>query len=85
MKYTTKPIKWVHTPEGHPLFSELATEVEIEDEAAGEFVVIRQIREDSSCEIRIDAEEWKTLRSVIDKAVKLCQNSDKHYKSFDFK
>lgn len=77
MKYTSKPIKWVHTPEGHPLFSELATEVEIEDEAAGEFVVIRQHPEhENSQEIRIEPNEWKTLRSVIDKAVKLCQNTN---------
>ena len=74
MKYTSKPIKWIHVPEGESLFSDQATEVEIQDEAGGEFVVIRQYPEyKETQEIRFDPDEWKTLRSVIDKAVKLCQ------------
>ena len=62
-------------PPGEPLFSELATEIEIQDEAGGEFVVIRQCRDtaDKAGEIKVDPEEWPELRAAVDRMVAQCQ------------
>lgn len=62
-------------PPGEPLFSELATEIEIQDEAGGEFVVVRQCRDtaDKAGEIKVDPEEWPELRAAVDRMVAQCQ------------
>lgn len=63
-------------PEGDPLFSERCTEVSIDDESGGEFVLIRQpgaIREGN--EIAINPEEWPKLRDAIDGMVAQCKES----------
>lgn len=51
------------------IFHELSYTVEIEDEAAGEFVVIR--RDDEK--LSIDPEDWKDLKKLIDKMIKECR------------
>jgi len=60
-------------PEGEPIFSEMATHVSIEDEAAGEFLEIEQqsghvgIKDQT---IKVDADEWPALRDAIDRMMK---------------
>jgi hypothetical protein len=76
MKYQVRPIKWAIGPENHPLFSERVTIVELDDEAGGEFVVIRQQTDQPGDQrIAIDTDEWPTLRRAIDHAVKQCRDS----------
>lgn len=55
-------------PPNEPLFSERCTRVLIEDEAAGEFLMIRQHtgRTDSEESIAIDPSEWPVLRDAIE-------------------
>jgi len=53
-------------PKGEPIFSESATKVRIEDEAAGEFVEVVQERDDTTTCVRIDPQEWPLLRAIID-------------------
>ncbi len=72
MKLITRPIKWSVVPDGSPLFAESATEIEIVDEAAGEFVEISQSMEGYG-KIGINASDWPTLRAAIDAAVKQCK------------
>jgi hypothetical protein len=72
MKYTERTIKWCIIPDGAPLFDELATDIEVVDEAAGEFVEVIQ-HTDGCGKIQIDPEEWPTIRKAIDNAVKLCR------------
>lgn len=57
------------TPEGEDTFSDLATSVILEDEGAGEFVVIHQ--EDG--EVRFDPDEWLVLRKAINRIVRQCR------------
>lgn len=57
-------------PEGEPIFSEMATHIEVEDEAAGEFLVISQDGGNSDRKpnsISITPEEWPTIRAGIEK------------------
>jgi len=68
----TRVTKLTITPDGEPLFSERATDVLIEDVAAGEFVVVEQ-RADGMGKIAIDPDEWPTLRAAINRMVKGCR------------
>ena len=57
---------------GDQVFSESITEIEIIDEAAGEFLEISQ----DGRKLRFDAEEWPHVRDAIEKMFKLCRNYD---------
>jgi len=70
MKYKTRPSQWIIAPEGEPTFSEHATRITIEDEAAGEFVQVEQ----ENGIIQIDTTEWPTLRAAIDHAIDQCRD-----------
>ena len=58
------------SPPGEPIFSEQATDVEIVDEAAGEFLQVRQksghINADSQT-IQVSAVEWPALSTAIER------------------
>jgi hypothetical protein len=56
-------------PAGEPIFSEQATEVYIEDEAAGPFVVVAQ----GEGKVSMDFEQWPAIRDAIETAFKACQ------------
>lgn len=70
MKYETRPTRWIIAPEGDPVFSERATRITIEDQAAGEFVQIEQ----ENGKIQIDPSEWPILRAAIDHAIGQCRD-----------
>lgn len=42
-EYEARTLKIVVLPKGEPIFSELATQIEVMDEAAGEFVKVSQM------------------------------------------
>lgn len=63
-------------PEGQPLFSEQATEVQIVDEAAGEFVEVSQHGRTDLGKIAIRPEEWPALREAIDHLIGECREQD---------
>ena len=67
MTYTTRPMKWSHCPQGDAL-SEQATEIEIIDEGAGEFVTIYQDASTKNGLISITPEEWPSLKATIEAA-----------------
>jgi hypothetical protein len=54
------------------LYHESATSVELEDEAAGEFVVVTQTLGDGG--IRIDPDEWPQLCDAIHRMVESCRS-----------
>lgn len=63
-------------PEGEPTFSEMATTVAICDEAAGEFVEVKQRGRVDIGKIQINPEEWPSLREAIDRMIKACRKDD---------
>lgn len=72
--YIERVIKVVVLPDGEPIFSEHATEIEIQDEAGGEFVVVRQTYgSEGKNEIRLTDEEWPMVRAAIDRMMARCQ------------
>lgn len=69
-KYHTRPIAWVVKPIGEPIFSELATRVEIVDEAAGEFVELT----DGQCNtVTLEPSGWPELLNALNAAFSVCR------------
>lgn len=66
MKYQTRVTRLTVLPAGEPIFSEMATHVEIEDEAAGEFVVVSQHRDSQIKGVSIEPNEWPAIRAAIE-------------------
>ena len=75
-KYESRPASWRVGPVGAPLYSELVTEVSITDEAAGEFVEVRQSGRIHVGKVGITPEEWPALRAAINRAVRMCRDNE---------
>jgi hypothetical protein len=67
MTYQTRPMKWSHCDDYGPL-SEQATEIEIVNEGAGEFLTLYQDSSTKNGLVAISPEEWPTLKAAIDSA-----------------
>lgn len=72
--YRTRTMSLLVVPHGEPAFSEMATTVEIEDEAAGEFVIVSQVGRVDLGKIAINPEEWPALRAAINRMVRACED-----------
>ena len=77
MTYQTRTLKIAVGVKGEPIFYEGTTEIEIVDEAAGEFLKITQSPDDAEPgAIKIDPHEWPMLKAAIDRMLKECRNHD---------
>ena len=57
-------------PEGQPIFSELATEISITDEASGPYIEMRQIAQNGGEDIlRFDIDEWSHITKAVGKLI----------------
>ena len=74
--YESRPASWRVGPVGSPIYSELVTEVAIVDEAAGEFVEVRQNGRTDIGTICIEPREWPALRAAINRAVRACRKDN---------
>lgn len=75
--YEARLTSMVVLPKGRPVYSEMATTISIDDEAAGEYLVIEQVGLADGGKLRITAEEWPTLRRAINRMAKLCRDEGK--------
>ncbi len=57
---------------GEQIFDDSVTEIEIVDEAGGEFLEVSQ----EGGKLRFDPEEWPHVRDAVEKMFKLCRNYD---------
>ncbi len=65
-KYESRVTKMTVGIAGEPIFNDLAIDIEIEDEAAGEYLVLKPSGEALSI---VSPEHWAVLRDAIDKMV----------------
>ena len=72
MTYETRTTKMIVGVKGEQIFDESITEIEVVDEAGGEFLEISQDEQ----KLRFDKEEWPHVRNAIEKMFKLCRNYD---------
>ena len=74
MSYEIRTIAVLVNKPAEPIFSEMATKVEICDEASGEFLKVSQCNDNSeNGTIQITPEEWPGLRDAIDMMIKECR------------
>ena len=77
MKYETRTLKIAVCVKGEPIFHAGTTEIEIVDEAAGEFLKVTQSPDDAEPGvIKIDPHEWPMLKAGIDRMMKECRSYD---------
>lgn len=68
-KHVIRSVKWIVHRQNEAIF-ENATAIEIEDEAAGEFITITQIYDDTKRQIVIeDVEHWNAIKQAVDIAL----------------
>lgn len=71
--YITRVTQLTVIPETDPIYSEMATTITIDSEAADEFLVLRQeARRDPG--IAINPDEWPKLRAAINRMVRECSD-----------
>jgi hypothetical protein len=57
-------------PENQPIFSELATEISITDEAAGPFIEMRQISQSGNEDVlHFEIDEWSHVAKAVGKLI----------------
>ena len=71
--YEIRTTKLVVAPRGDQVYSEMATWVEVKDEARGEFVMLTQSGRTDAGQIAIDTDEWPALRDAIDRMIAQCR------------
>jgi hypothetical protein len=76
MNFETRTLKIAVVPNGKPIFDNQVTEIEIVDEAAGEFLEISQCNDSNQGKIAICKNEWPEIRSAIDKMIKECRDNE---------
>jgi hypothetical protein len=74
-EYETRITRLTVLPKGEPIFSEMATTIEIADEAAGEFVKVTSQTDnvDHHESVLISPEEWPLVKDAIDKLIADCR------------
>jgi hypothetical protein len=72
MTYETRTTKMIVGVKNQQIFDDSVTEIEIVDEAAGEFLEVSQ----EGGKLRFDPEEWPHVRDAIEKMFKMCRNYD---------
>ena len=69
--FITRVTQLTVAPEGEPIFSETATIIEIDDEAAGEFIVIKQTFDHAKLgEVSFDLHNWPAVRDAVETLLK---------------
>ena len=74
MEYETITKALIVKRKGEPIFDICATEIGVDDEAAGMFVFIRQSPDDrAQQEIRIGEEDWPAIRRAVESMLIVCR------------
>jgi hypothetical protein len=72
-EYDTRVTAITVAPQGQPIYSEQATQVNIVDETGGEFVEVCQSGRTDLGKIAIMPEEWPALRDAVNKLINGCR------------
>lgn len=73
-EYESRVIKVIVLPKNQPIFTELATTIEIDDEAAGEYVRICQQHRDEKGAVCFDRGEWESIKIEVDRMIGECRS-----------
>lgn len=73
MTYETQTHALIVKPTGEPIYSEMATIIRLDDEAAGPYVIVEQHGRDDIGKIAVTHDEWPHIRDAIDRMMVFCQ------------
>lgn len=69
--YLTRVTRYTIAPQGEPLFAERAIQVELDDEAAGEYIKITtQFDDAENQQVSLDIAEWPHVEAAVRKLIK---------------
>ena len=69
-RFIARPTRWLAAPESDPrLFAQRGFVVEIDDEGAGEFVVVRSNQPCGDSQIKLDPSDWRAIQDAVDLAL----------------
>lgn len=71
--YETRTTRRTVTKKGAPIFDASATTIDIDDEGAGEYLVISQHPDSGEQRINIDPAEWPVICVAIDRMITECR------------
>ena len=60
-------------PKGEPIYSEMATEIYIDDKAAGPYVVIEQHGGMDIGKVCIDQADWPLIKDAVEQMLAVCR------------
>jgi hypothetical protein len=72
--FDTRTTQLTIAPKGDAIYSEMATTIEIVDDAGGEYVIVDQSGRDGGGKVAINPEEWPAIRAAINRMVKQCKD-----------
>lgn len=72
-EYENRVTRTTLAPKDDPIFSEMATTIEIEDDASGELVSVSQHGGPGLGKIIISRDEWPALRDAIEEMLERCR------------
>lgn len=72
-RYECRATQYSIGPKGGPIYAEGTLRIDIDDEAGGEFISLKQDSLFQDACIRIDPDEWPLVRKAIDRLVKSCR------------
>lgn len=72
MKYEKITKSYTVKPPDEPIYSEMATEITLDDEAAGLFVSIIQRKGDGEQKVSVCKEEWPVIREAVNNLMETC-------------
>jgi uncharacterized protein len=75
-QYETRITQLTVAPPKAPIFAETATTITLEDEAAGEYVIVQQDNGAAVGKIAINPDEWPVLRDAIERMVNECRKDE---------
>jgi len=67
-------------PEGEPIYTEMGYSVEIDDEAGGEFIVIKDGSTREKIGVSIDPKDWPAVRDCVEQIIYSIKNHEKEAK-----
>ena len=71
--FKTRVTRLTVVPDWEPIFSEMATHIEIFDEAGGEYIRITQFRDNNSEGVEIEPEEWAAIKNAVETLIATLQ------------
>ena len=69
VEFDVRATQFTVARKGEEIFADDSTRVEIDDEAAGEFIAITQSRSAGDGRITIDRDEWPLIRYAVDQLI----------------